>query len=480
MLAQLGTPDYRRISVSCLIGALSIVGLGCTRVKDFKLTDTWETTPSYHTPVATQIEYPNVASRRKTEAYAALRPLSLDNPADLPTLELTLDDAIRMALTRSDVLRGLGGSVVQNTVGTRTQYDPAITETNPLGGVEAALSAFDAQVSGQLFWQKNNRPNNTTFLIFQPSALEQTAATFNYEIAKTTATGARFAARHVVGYDRNNTPVRLFASDYVGWFEAEYRQPLLQGAGVDYNRIAGPNSPVGQYNGVLIARINSDISLADFEQGIITYINDVETAYWELYFAYHSLEAATKTRAALLETWQRLRKLVEVGAGQRALTDEPQARSQYYQFDTQVKEALSGPNGLYAREQQLRYLMGLPSSDGALFKPVTPPMDGDVIVDWDSALADALTKRVEIRRQKWTIKRRELELVAAKLNKRPTLDFLAQYRWRGLGDNLMGDRNPGNSFDNLYQNIFEGDYQEWQAGIEFGVPVGLRQASAAI
>ncbi|GAB5403688.1 MAG: TolC family protein [Aureliella sp.] len=458
--------------------AVLLLASGCNSLEKAKLNDSWDQTPSYHAPAATRIEYPNVQSRMEPESYTATLPLALENPADLPTRELTLDEAVRMALTQGDVLRTLGGSVVQNPLGVRTQYDPAITESNPLGGVEAALSAFDAQVSGQLFWQKNDRPNNTTFLIFQPSALEQTAASFNYEVAKTTATGASFAARHVVGYDRNNSPVRFFPSDYVGWFEAEYRQPLLQGAGTDFNRIAGPNSGIGQYNGVLIARINSDISLADFEQSVVTFVNDVESAYWELYFAYHSLEAAVQGRDNVLQTWQRLKRLDEAGQGNKA--DEPQTRSQYYAFDAQVKEALAGPAGLYAREQQLRYLLGLTATDGTLLKPSSAPMDGEVIVDWNSALADALSGRVEVRRQKWTIKRRELELIAAKLNRRPTLDFLAQYRYRGLGDDLIGSRDPNNSFNSLYQNIFEGDYQEWQAGIEFGYPVGLRQASAAI
>lgn len=169
-----------------------------------------------------------------------------------------------------------------------------LTESNPLGGVEAALSAFDAQATGRLFWNVNDRPNNTLInqIIqqFQVPSFQQTTTTFSYELAKQTATGARFAARHNIGYDLTNTPNRLFSSAYTGWFEAEYRQPLMFGAGADINRIAGPNASVGQYNGVLIACINTDISLADFEQGVINFTNDIETAYWELHFAYHNLD----------------------------------------------------------------------------------------------------------------------------------------------------------------------------------------------
>jgi hypothetical protein len=45
--------------------------------------------------------------------------------------------------------------------------------------------------------------------------------------------------------------------------EAEL-QPILQGAGA-FNRIPGPNATPGNYNGILIARVNTDITLADFE-----------------------------------------------------------------------------------------------------------------------------------------------------------------------------------------------------------------------
>jgi len=464
------------------IAASLAVTTGCAKIHRFHFQET--TSPSYYKSVSTQIEYPSVQSCLTAEVVSTPAPLMLENPADIVTREIQLDEVIRLALQNSDILRSLGGSIVQAPAGVITNFDPAITETNPLFGVEAALSAFDAQVTSQLFWQKNNRPNNIAvnpiLQQFQVFATEQTAAVFNYEIAKRTATGARFAVRNVVNYDLTNIPNRLFSSAYTGWLEAEYRQPLLRGAGVDFNRIAGPNSGVGQYNGVLIARINTDISLADFEQGIITFINDVESAYWELYFAYHDLEARVAGRNSSLLTWQRLKELQKVGARGGDAAAEAQSRSQYYNFDVQVKDALAGRLGLYASEQSLRYLMGLPATDGSLLKPVSQPMEGEVILDWNSSLNDALTRRVEIRRQKWNIKRRELEVIAARHNRLPTLDFLSQYRYRGLGDTLIGPRDPNNQFDSLYQNIFEGNFQEWQAGLELAYPVGMRQAGAAL
>ncbi|MCA9193245.1 MAG: TolC family protein [Planctomycetales bacterium] len=461
-----------------------LAGTGCSTSKNFHFTQTWDCEPSYNTGVATQIEYPNVQSCLDSEVVATPKPFTLENPNDLQTRDISLDEVIQMALGSGEVLRTLGGSVVTAPAGTRTMLDPAISESNPQSSVEAALSAFDAQVVSQLYWQKNNRPNNIAvnpiLSQFQVFSTQEDAAVFNFDISKRTATGARFAARHVINYSYPNTPNRLFPSSFIGWFEAEYRQPLLKGAGVEYNRIAGPNGGVGQYGGVLIARINQDISLADFELGIINYINDLESAYWELFYSYHNLESIVIGRDGALRTWQRVKDFERVGFTGGDAASVAEAQASFYQFDVNLKEALTGTNGLYAAEQRLRYLMGLAPTDGELLKPISQPMEGEIVFDWDSAIHDAVTKRVEIRRQKWNIKRRELEMIAARMNLRPTLDFLGLYRWRGMGDHMFGSRNSVNEFETVYQSILEGNYQEWQAGWEFSLPVGLRQASAGV
>ena len=96
-------------------------------------------------------------------------------------------------------------------------------------------------------------------------------------------------------------------------FEAEIRQPLLQGAGIRFNRIAGPNATPGSYNGVLIARIRSDVALADFEAAVRDLLRDVETAYWQLYFAYRTLDASTAAFEASLASWRIVQDQLEAG-----------------------------------------------------------------------------------------------------------------------------------------------------------------------
>ncbi len=435
---------------------------------------------SYFQNFVTQIEYPDVNAPIAPTVAQSPSPLSIQNPSDLPTFDLTLQDAVRAALQSSEVLRSLGGAVVTAPQGQATQIDAALTDLNPQTGTQAALAAFDAQVTSQLFWQKNDRPQNNSFAAFVPSVFNQTTGNYINQIQKRTATGAQFALRTNVVYDNNNNPTRFFRSDFTGFLEAEYRQPLMAGSGTTYNRIAGPTTVPGQYNGVLITRINTDISLADFEAGVLRLINDVEGAYWELYFAYRALDAQLSGRESSLKTWQRINELQKVGSRGGEADAEAQARSTYYLFASQVNDALAGTSGLYTSEQRLRYVMGLPPSDGRLIKPSDEPLQAEVAFDWEASLCDALTRRVEVRRQEWTIKRRELELIASRLNKRPRLDALTQYRWRGLGDHLIGARNPNNQFESLAQNLTEGNFQEWQAGFDWSYAVGLRQASAAV
>ena len=174
---------------------------------------------------------------------------------------------------------------------------------------------------------------------------------------------------------------QLFPSAFEGWVEAEWRQPLMQGAGTTYNRIAGPNSAPGQYNGILIARVNEDVALADFEAAIVQLVADVEQAYWDLFTGYRVLETVVRGREAALQTFQYQQVRLEVGTGRR--DEEAQARSQYYQFQAQVESALGGTTGLYALEQRLRYLIGMSATDGLLIRPTTSPTDVRVVFDWD-------------------------------------------------------------------------------------------------
>jgi outer membrane protein TolC len=282
--------------------------------------------------------------------------------------------------------------------------------------------------------------------------------------------------------------------------EGEVRQPLLLGAGVDYNRIAGPAGVPGVANGVLVARVNTDISLADFQIGLRDLVSNVENAYWDLYFAYRDLDAKIAARDAALESWRRVNALNISGRRGGEAEREAEAREQYFRFQEEVQNALSGrliegtrtnngssggsfraTGGLHVAERRLRLLLGLPINDGRLIRPADEPPQARIVFDWQSVMSEALFRRAELRKQKWIIKRRELELSAARNYLLPQLDAVGLYRWRGMGDTLIAKNGAVlGRFDDAYDNLLDGFYQEWQLGMEFSMPFGFRRGHAAV
>ncbi|MEM6799024.1 MAG: TolC family protein, partial [Planctomycetota bacterium] len=298
----------------------------------------------------------------------------------------------------------------------------------------------------------------------------------------------------------NNAPGNAFPNGWTVKLETEVRHPLLQGSGMRFNRIAGPNQTPGLYEGVLIARLNADVQLTEFEASVRDLVSNLENAYWDLYFAYRDLDAKIAARDTALDTWRRIQALYESGRRGGEAEKEAQAREQYFRFKEEVENALSGrrvdgtrtgngslagtfraSGGVLVAERRLRRLMNLPASDGELLRPVSEPTVAEVVFDWDRVMRDAAHRRVELRRQKWSIRRRELELIASKNHLLPRLDAVGRYRWRGFGRDLI-DANgaPIPRFETAYDDLLTGDFQEWQLGVELSIPIGYRRAHAAV
>ncbi|HLA84701.1 MAG TPA: TolC family protein [Thermoguttaceae bacterium] len=465
--------------VLCLVLAAAS---GCTPQQPFYLGDDGDL--SHYKGIATELEVPRVDVQPLDEVCGTGRPLSLDH-TDAQMWDVTLEEAVRCALENSKVMRNLGASIAASDSLTRaadavpTVYDPALQESNPRFGTEAALSAFDAQFTSSMFWEKLDRPLNVGGIgpLFMARVDQQDLGTFQSQLSKTNATGGTTGIGYNVYYDQSNSPTRQFPSDWNVDVTAEFRQPLFQGAGVQFNRIAGPGAIPGFNNGVIIARIENDIALADFEAAVRNMVLDTEKAYWSLYLAYRELDAVIAGRDAALETWRRTYNLQKQGARGGEAASVAQAREQYWLFVGQVEQRLSD---VYANEAQLRYMMGLAVADGRQIRPEDEPTPAKVSFDWREAMCEALVRNVDLRRQKWRVKERELELIAAKNYVLPRLDAVGQYRWRGLGNDYWYADRTAAEFDTAMQNLTGGDFQDWQFGLEFSLPIGFRKQLAGV
>ncbi|MEQ1906773.1 MAG: TolC family protein [Pirellulaceae bacterium] len=304
-------------------------------------------------------------------------------------------------------------------------------------------------------------------------------------VSKTSATRATFSLVNDTQYDNNDGPNNLFNHSWTTSWDLQARQPLLQGAGVTFNRIAGPSAQPGfrSTSGLLISRANYDISTFQFEQGLQQFVYEVIGKYWQLSVAYRNFDSIRSARDSALKNWNLTEARLTQGIIGGEADREAEAREQYYLFESQLAQALSGDSlsgepGVLSAEADLRRLMGLPNSGDRIIRPIDEPISAAPVFEWEQLLDQALARRPEIAQQEIRIQQRELELIAAKNFLLPRLDAVAIYRKNGFGDDLLGG-GPGR-FSSAYKDLASGQHDEWETGLQLQIPIGYRQAHSGV
>ncbi|MGE0757000.1 MAG: TolC family protein [Pirellulaceae bacterium] len=436
---------------------------------------------SHYLDRVTDLESPDVYEPRLAEVDSTYAPLTLSNPEPGEMWDLTLEDAISTTLKNSKVIRNLGAvtqfgfadALIGRTGSSATVYDAAIVESDAQSGVESALAAFDAQLSmlgtngNGNFLNRTDRPST-----FGAGLLvDQTNGGLRTELSKRAATGTQFFLRNITEYTRGNTLLGVnqpLDSLWQTTMEAEIRQPILRDRGTLINRLP-----------VILARINTDVSLASFEASIRNLLFDVENTYWDLHLAYRNLETAKIGRDSAQITWRTV--YAKASGGVEGSQAEQQAREQYYFFRAQIETAL---RDLYNTEGRLRFLMGLTPTDLRLIRPIDEPTTAEVHFDWCAIQEEALIRTAELRQQKWVIQRREFELVAAKNQLLPQFDLGVTYRWFGIGDELINADRRGLNFPQIGSTaadvLTDGSFQEAAFFLQAQMPIGFRRALSGV
>ncbi|APZ93887.1 TolC family protein [Fuerstiella marisgermanici] len=467
----------------CASSLLTTMMLGCSTQKatvcDLKYCDDKEGIEHYVAKTSA-VAYPCLDNQTAEAVATSTPPRNLLRRSEDAPREITLNEALRIALTHNQVIEtsalgGIGSKQVLTSPATATSvYDPAIQASGVLFGrrsVEAALADFDANFTSTLNFSRDD-------LVGGNLNGNGNRADFTSSLSKQFATAGTISLNHdwthttdPIGYS-GETP------NYYGRIGVEVRQPLLAGSGTAYTRIAGPANPnfgaiTGVSQGVVIARINEDISIADFEVTVRDAMRDIEHAYWDLYNTYRAYDTAVVAHKSAFQTWREAKDRLEVGVLKPA--DELQARDRLYETKSQVEVSL---NTLFKAETELRRLIGLPMNDGTVLRPIDEPVLAELIPDWESSLREGLTHRVELRRQKWTIKSQQLQLQAARSLVRPRLDILAGYDVNGAGDTLVSQSSS--PFRSAYGSMNDQNINSWNAGFQFSIPVGLRYTRSQV
>ena len=505
------TPTFRLTSSL----GICLVIAGCTPSKPLYVNDTGAL--DHYVDSATSIEYPDVDVPSLNEVNQSRPPITVVDPDFDNFVDLTLEDCTSTALQNGKLFRGYGTPALQGTNvlpgqdtiinapnAAGTVYNIAIRETEPgaIGtpgqlslpgsiltntqldtnqGVEAALAQFDAQLTGSLNYTKSDEPRNTLSINpNQPLVFQQDQVQWQTEVAKETANGTQLFFRNVNVYTENSNPVddpttpgitegfQVLDSFYRTSLEAEIRQPLLRGRGAFINRMP-----------IVISRIGTDQEIANLEAQLQNFVTNIEIRYWELYAAYRSFDAAKVGRNAALDTY----RIVKDQFDERSSVNRQQlaqASEQYWFFDAQVTEAF---DTLLKAEGQLRFLMGWAANDGRIIRPIDEPLFAPVEFDYCTTVCEALTYRPELRNIRWEIRKRELAIAYSKNGLLPEVNLTALYRFLGLGNRFAssdGDTGFPDAGSAAVNELYDGNFQELQVGIDFRMPVGFRTELANV
>lgn len=377
----------------------------------------------------------------------------LGRDSDLRGEPLTLDEAIRIGLANGRVVRFLGG-VSASTSG-RTIYDVAITNT----AIDQQNAVFDPTVGVNSTLNKSDRPT----AIPDPLNPGQTLITGSSVDFVNTAVvlGQRMMNGADIGLQV--TPVGSYFSpgifpldpQYSSAVEASLRQPFLRG----YGRAANL-APV------VVARIDTERSYFQYKDAVQELVRGIIEGYWSLVAARVEVRAREQQIEQAKFALDRAQARLDEGLGRAA--DVAQAESALANFRASLITARS--NRILA-ETALRNLLGLPPSPDAELVPVSEPIRERLQFDWIYLLAQAERQRPDIVELKLILEADQQLIVQAANQARPQLDGVAGYRWDGLSGEM-----PNGSFLASGPGQFAG----FNVGVNFSVPVGLRQSRAAL
>ena len=472
----------RRFVSAALCASIFVTGCSATQKvasRDLQWADGDKPTQWYKDH-NTAIEHPLIDNETAESVQVTEEPRSLQRRVDDEVREMNLDEAILLALQNNKTVEtsavgGVGQTFVLNSPDQITSvYDSAIQETGVLfgrRGMDAALADFDTRFSTSMNWGRTAQGSHS----LAPTILGQDTGIFRSGLDKSLASGGAVSVYHNWNYLGNDIGTPLYPSSYTGTLGAEVRQPLLAGAGTEFTRVAGPSRPgfgaiAGVSQGVVIARINQDITLADFERAVSNGLRTIEDYYWDLYFAYRNYDNAVSFHESAFETWRVAQAKMEIGTLKEA--EELQARDEFYRTRSLVE---TGLNQVYRRESDLRRALGLPMNDGTVLRPSMEPTKVEFKPDWESCLTNGLTKRVELRRQKWQVKSLQLQLNAARSLVRPQLDVVGNYGVNGFGDKLISQNGSSG-----YGSMTGDNLDTWTMGVEMSMPIGFRQARSQV
>lgn len=366
---------------------------------------------------------------------------------------LSLDEAIQIALKNSEVVRILGGLSAASSG--RTIYDAAIANTS----VDINQAVFDPD----LFFNNNFSKTETPFadlnnLAFGPSPISGTTNN-GYNMAF----GLNKQSIHgTTGSLSMNTIKSMFRPGVfvldprvTSTLDLSVTQPLLRGADTEANLTP-----------IIVARINTERSFFQYKNSVQNLVRGVIEAYWQLVVARVNVWVRNQQFERGEFDTARITNRVE-----RELDNEATAAQSKVATLNFKSNLISAQATQLQRESALRNLLGLAPEDGTEIVPTSNLATDQLPMNWQELLTLAESNRPDIIELKLVIEADEQLFRQSQNQSLPSMDAVAQYRWNGLAGELPNLSNVSSGF---------GQFTDWTLGVNFSVPLGLRQARAGV
>ncbi len=406
-------------------------------------------------------------------------PLPQQQGQQAPTLQLSLDQALRLALEQNLDIRVVDYDrdlARENIVTQRGAFDAVLQVGIPgatavVGSVGGGFGQAAPAVGG-IGFSSSKTPSTSSLAGADVS--EADGYNTQVQVGQRFDFGLSYQFGYSVGRTVSNS---LFTNLNPAWNNTlgfSIVQPLLKGRGKESSGAQ-----------LLLARANASVSEEAFRAQVNTILFNVVQAYWEMVFSERNLAVAEQSLQLAGEQLGRTRAQVEVGM--IAPVEETQAEVAVAQ---RRSELIVARNGLENATDNLRALLRAESLPGGWDTVIDATETPEIAIEQaalDEAIRTALANRPEIATARAQIAARHVEVVAANTALLPALDLVGGLSFNGIGGNeiLTGGFPPtiigeveGGYGDALGQ-LFDFDFGTWRLGVNFSMPIGNNAAKGA-
>ncbi|MFQ5589428.1 MAG: TolC family protein, partial [Nitrospiria bacterium] len=215
---------------------------------------------------------------------------------------------------------------------------------------------------------------------------------------------------------------------------------------------------------------NTDIAItrSAFEAQVSTLILNVSQAYWDLVFQIKNLAVQRQTLESSRQLLAAIRTKVELG-----LLSPLEILVAQASVAAREEAVFIARKGVFDTEDQLRLLLNLPEQalfDPPAIQPTDPPTDQMQAFKAEGLLEAALQKRPELAQNRLLFQNQSLSAKIAKDKLSPSLDLVGRLGVNGLG----------RDFSDETEQLGQGSFHQWEAGLVLTFPLGNQAARADV